>query len=113
MVGPTSVAFLRYVARNRDTYTDPGVTDDSAELASLLGLVGTGRWSPLIKTLDRVCHFRLAQWDIAPRETDELVAITVYSQVDAVPPPATRRWSEHRKATHCRHLVAHLAARHA
>ena len=111
VIGPTSVAILRHVARRADVYGDPGATDDTSELGCVFGLgSGTGRWSPLLKTFDRLCHFGIAQWDIAPADADALVAVSIYNRLDVVPLGHLRRWSEHRQATHRAELAAHLAA---
>jgi hypothetical protein len=108
-VGPSAVAILRYVARRAAAYADPGVTDDAAELGCVFGLgAGTGRWSPLLKTLDRLHHFGIAQWDIAPVDADTLAAISIYGRLDAVPLGYLRRWSAHRQAAHSAELAAHL-----
>ena len=69
-----------------------------------------GRWSALVKTLDRLSLFHIAQWDIAPNSADALIAISIYHQLNAVPLVSVRHWSEHRQAEHARHLAAHLAA---
>ena len=111
VVGPTAVAVLRYVARRSEAYRDPGVTDDVVELAGVFGLgTGEGRWSPLLKTFDRLFHFGLAQWDIAPADAESLAAISIYGRVDAVPLGHLRRWSEHRQIAHRAEVAAHLAA---
>jgi hypothetical protein len=111
VAGPTSVAILRYVNRAADSYRDPGATEDASELSSRLGLgPGAGRWSALVKTLDRLYHFGHAHWDIAPAAADSLLAISIYNRINVVPVRAARRWSEHRQAEHRRHLGAHLAA---
>jgi hypothetical protein len=114
VVGPTSVAILRHIARNAGTYADPGVSEATGELAGRLGLrAGAGRWAALLKTLDRLHHFGHAHWDLAPEQADDLVAISVYDRLDVVPSSAVRRWNEARQAEHRRHLDALIAAKRA
>ena len=110
ILGPTSVAVLRHVARRADTYADPGVTEDSRDLSVRFGLGnGNGRQAPMLRTLDRLCHFGAAVWDITPAQADTLAAVTIFDRIDVVPLAHVNRWNVIRQAEHRATVAAQLA----
>lgn len=109
ILGPTAVAILRHVGRNEHTYADPGTTLDIEELSVSFGLKNsTGRWSPLVRTLDRLSHFGVGQWDIGPEEASSTLAISIDRRLDVVPLGHVRRWSTHRQDDHRAAVLAQI-----
>lgn len=103
-IGPTSTLLLRFVGRNVATETYK--LFDPAEIAIRLGLSrGTGRHSPVAKTINRLAYFDLATIDSEPEDTD--LQVTVCSNVPELPPPHQTRWPDYLRILHSRAVAHH------
>ncbi len=106
VLGPTCVTLLRWAAG----HLTPGqpVEIDLTELAVRLGLTpNLGRNAPLIRTLHRLCLFRVAAWNPEPdADTDGRLLI-----VDHLPPVSTRQTARWPAALAADHQPAHIPHR--
>lgn len=98
LLGPTSVAFLRWVGQHLTL--DQPTEVDLTELAARLGLQRSlSRHAPLMRMISRLCVFNLTAWNPEPNlDTDGRLLI-----VDHLPPISNRqvaRWPKALAAEH-------------
>lgn len=100
VLGPSSILLLRRMPTLFKQAPSVGIPLD--ELAQSLGLgLGTGRNSPIWRTLERVVHFRFAAWS-GDRELD------VYTEASPLGPRHLARVPESTRKLHEQLLGAHL-----
>jgi hypothetical protein len=88
IIGPSSVALLRLLARDASGWAHPGRQVPPVELAAYLGLgLGVGKQSPITRTMARLVQFGLACWLVH----DLHRALEVYSHVYPLSPSKLRR----------------------
>lgn len=99
VIGPTSTLMLRFVGRH--VPSGDYKLFDPAEIAVCLGVSpGTGRNSPLTKTIKRLTYFELAAIDSADDDTD--FRVTFPSTVPELPLRKQRNWPEYLRILHSR-----------
>lgn len=106
IVGPTATVLLDHLATHDDATSDWHVTP-VGELATTLGLgKGTGRHSPLIRTIERLTHFGFGHLDVEPGDACD-PCISLYRTIGLVPQRFVTRWPDTLQAAHAVDL-AHL-----
>lgn len=99
VIGPTSTLFLRFVGRN--VSLESFKLFDPSEIAVCLGVNGgTGRHSPISKTISRLAYFELVCVDSVVGDTD--LRVTVPLKVPQVPPRRQIQWPEYLRILHSR-----------
>ena len=99
VIGPTSTLMLRFVGRH--VTSENYKLFDPAEIAVCLGVSpGTGRHSPIAKTITRLTYFDLAVIDSSDGDTD--FRVTFPSTVPEVPARKQNRWPEYLRILHSR-----------
>lgn len=101
VLGPTGVMLLRRVS---DLWTgELSPTIDIADLAHMVGVgTGTGRQSPIWRTITRLERFRLAR-SAGPGQLE------IFTELPPLDAPALGRCSTWTRDQHARILDAHLA----
>lgn len=90
ILGPSALWALRRLAAMA-VASPEGCAVDLAELASSLGLsAGTGRNSIIVRTLSRLVHFGMAEWDGSTLRVRTAVAPLRQTQLTHVGPPLRR-----------------------
>lgn len=108
ILGPSSVALLRWTARHADELTRYQRMP-LAELASAIGLgCGVGRHSPICRTLERLTRFDAARWDTNPGT--DIPKLSVYSHLLPVPRRLVAQLPPALQTEHARALAALAAA---
>ena len=83
LMGPSSIAFLRYVARHREDFERLSIVR-LVSVATALGLGhSTTKHSPIVRTIRRLDGFRAARIEAAPAAAD--LALGVYSHLPPAP----------------------------
>lgn len=103
IIGPSSVALLRLLARDADKWAHPGRQVAAVELAGYLGLgLGVGKQSPITRTMCRLVQFGLACWLVH----DPHRALEVYTHAYPLSPTKLRRLPLDLQAGHADALAA-------
>lgn len=106
IIGPSSVALLRLIARTSDHWSGTGSRVAVADLAARLGLgSGVAKASPMVRTMDRLCMFGLARWHI--HDLDR--ALEVHTHALPLSPTKLRRLPDDLQAAHSAALAAERA----
>lgn len=103
IIGPTSTCLLNHLApqaANDDWHLTQVTT-----LAATIGLgKGTGRHSPLLKSIDRLIRFDFGHYDLEPSDhTDP--CITLYRTTSLPPAHMTQNWPTEMQQAHALDLA--------
>ncbi len=103
IIGATSTCLLNHLA--------PQVGDDTwhltqaRTLAATVGLgKGTGKHSPLIRSLDRLTRFGFGHFDIEPSEQSD-PCLTLYRTIGLPSPRLTKNWPDDMQQAHALELA--------
>lgn len=91
IIGPTATCVLNHLAAPDGGNSSWEVTP-AAELAVALGLgKGTGKNSPLIRSIDRLTRFGFGYWDVEPGQGCD-PCVSLYRTVRLVPQRSVANW---------------------
>jgi len=104
IIGPTATCILNHLADSRDDPPTWSITP-ALDLAVILGLgKGTGRQSPLIRSLNRLTRFGFGHFDVEPSEDCDR-CLTLYRTVGLVPQRLIHDWPPRLQQAHAIDLV--------
>lgn len=102
-LGPSTVALLRLLARDLDTWAGHGHRVDLADIATRLGLgAGTSKSSPIARTMNRLAQFGFGCWHL--HDADR--ALEVYADAWPISPTRLRRLPADLQSAHAAALGA-------
>lgn len=105
VIGPTATCVLNHLAAASDGTSSWQVTA-APELAVSLGLgKGTGKNSPLIRSIDRLTRFGFGYWDVEPGQGCD-PCVSLYRTVGLVPQRSVAKWPTRLQQAHAIDLAA-------